>query len=105
MTTYTLGLWTVQPGREDEFVEAWKALAVATRKDFPGAVGTLLRDTEQQNLFVSYGPWESAEQVAQWRASAAFGDGVGRIRGACGELRAAHDGARLPGRLSPGRAT
>jgi hypothetical protein len=30
MAVYTLGVWTVKPGHEDDFIEAWSALATAT---------------------------------------------------------------------------
>ena len=35
MAVYTLGVWTVKPGHEDDFIEAWNALATATVDDFP----------------------------------------------------------------------
>ncbi len=49
------------------------------KKSFPGAGGTLLRDREQTNRFISFGPWESVDHVAAWRKSPAFRDGVARI--------------------------
>lgn len=80
MAVYTLGIWTVKPGREDEFVTAWRDMATRTEADFPGASAVLLRDRDLSNRFISTGPWSSMEQVAAWRESAAFRDGVGRIR-------------------------
>lgn len=77
---YTLGIWTVKEGREAEFVAAWQAMAEATLADFPDAHGTLLRDPDRPGRFVSFGPWEDAEQVRIWRESAAFQAGVGKIR-------------------------
>ena len=77
---YTLGIWTVKPGREEEFIQAWRDMATKTRSDFPTASATLLRDRENPCRFISSGPWDSLEQVEAWRASAAFLDGVGRIR-------------------------
>ena len=80
MALYTLGIWTVKPGNEDEFVGAWTDLAKRTKADFPDATAMLLRDAEQPNLFISYGPWESVEQIDQWRGSDTFQQGVGRLR-------------------------
>lgn len=80
MTIYTLGDWTVTPGREDEFSAAWHDLATATRRDWPNATAVLLRDREVPNRFVSTGPWESLEDVAAWRGSDVFRDGIERIR-------------------------
>ncbi len=77
---YTLGIWTVREGSEDEFVEAWTRMADETRLQFTSATGTLLRDADRTNRFISFGPWESADQVAQWRASSAFIAGQARLR-------------------------
>jgi hypothetical protein len=40
-------------------------------------VATLLRDREQPHRFISFGPWDSLEQIAQWRSSVTFKEGVG----------------------------
>jgi heme-degrading monooxygenase HmoA len=80
MSVFTLGIWTAKEGREDDFVRAWGDLAERTKTDFPNATATLLRDRQQRNRFVSFGPWESLEQIDQWRASETFQSGVGTIR-------------------------
>jgi heme-degrading monooxygenase HmoA len=80
MSVFTLGVWTVQEGREDDFVRAWRDLAERTKEDFSDATATLLRDREQPNRFVSSGPWESLDQIEQWRNSNTFQAGVGKIR-------------------------
>jgi heme-degrading monooxygenase HmoA len=77
---YTVGIWTVKAGREEEFVAAWRAMGEATLADFPAAHGRLLRDLDNPRRFVSFGPWESLETVEAWRASAPFQEGVARIR-------------------------
>ena len=80
MRVYTLGIWTVKDGREAEFVKAWEDLADRTKSDFPDGTATLLRDRDQPNLFISFGPWESPEQIEQWRSSDTFKHGVGTLR-------------------------
>lgn len=80
MAVFTLGVWTTKEGRADDFVRAWNDLATRTKADFPAATATLLRDREQPNRFVSFGPWESLDQIEQWRNSDTFRSGVGRIR-------------------------
>jgi len=80
LAVYTLGVWTVKPGHEDDFIEAWNALATATVEDFPGATAVLLRDRDDPSKFISSGPWDSLEQIETWRASNTFRDGVGQIR-------------------------
>jgi heme-degrading monooxygenase HmoA len=80
MAVYTSGRWKVSPGREDEFISAWKQLAARTKEDIPGSTAVLLRDRDDPTLFLSFGPWESVDQIEQWRASDTFQMGVGRIR-------------------------
>ena len=80
MAVYTLGIWTVKTGREEEFVKAWTDLAERTKADFPDETATLLRDGEHRNLFISFGPWDSVEQIDRWRSSDTFQEGVGRLR-------------------------
>ena len=80
MTVYTAGIWTVKPGREDEFVALWRELADWTVGSFRVAQGTLLRSREEPNRFVSFGPWESVEQIEAWRASPEWQELVGRMR-------------------------
>ena len=79
---YTSGRWTVVPGREEEFVTAWREMAQWTSAEIPGnSWATLLQDHEEPNVFLSLGPWESAEAIAAWRESPGFKEHVGRIRG------------------------
>jgi heme-degrading monooxygenase HmoA len=77
---YTVGIWTVKSGREEEFVAAWRAMGEATVAAFPAARGRLLRDVGNPSRFVSFGPWDSLETVDDWRASAPFKEGVARMR-------------------------
>jgi quinol monooxygenase YgiN len=77
---YTAGIWMVKPGREEEFIRLWQRLGERTLDDFPAASGTLLRDRERPHRFVSFGPWESIEQVEHWRSSPAFQDSVRELR-------------------------
>jgi len=77
---WTHGMWTAKPGNEDEFIAAWNELADWTTANFAGAQGTLLRDREHPNVFISFGPWPDLETVQAWRASDGFRDRVGRIQ-------------------------
>ena len=88
MAVYTSGRWKVTPGHEDDFVKAWKDLATRTKEDFPESTATLLRDRDDPTLFISFGPWESIEQIEQWRASGTFQTGVGKIRSLLAEFTA-----------------
>ena len=77
---YTVGIWSVKAGREEEFVAAWRAMGEATIAEFPAAHGKLLRDVDNPGRFVSFGPWDSRGTIDAWRASASFKQGVAGIR-------------------------
>ncbi len=66
---YTQGIWQVQPGRAEDFIAAWTEFAVWTSENVPGAGrGTLLRDLDDPNRFVSLGPWDSLDALESWRS-------------------------------------
>jgi heme-degrading monooxygenase HmoA len=81
MTVYTVGIWTVRPGNEDEFVARWSEFADWTSETFPGGTGVLLRDRERANRFLSFGPWENVEDIERWRAAPEWEQAVAGIRG------------------------
>jgi heme-degrading monooxygenase HmoA len=69
MTIWTHGVWTVKPGREDDFVAAWRAMAGAAVEELdPAGKPHLLRDRERPNVFRSFGPWNDMESVERFRA-------------------------------------
>lgn len=81
MSVYTVGVWTVKPGKEDEFVAAWQEMAVATREEYPGRSAVLLRDRRTPNLFIGSGPWASMEEIEEWRMrSPAFARFISHVR-------------------------
>ena len=79
MTVYTLGVWFVKKGREDEFIAAWDDLAQWTVENGYESHGTLVRDRDAPYRFVSFGPWPSAEAAGRWRDSAGFRERFERI--------------------------
>ena len=79
-TVWTHAVWVVQPGREDDFVDAWSALGDWTVTEFPAATGTLLRDRDDPRTFISFGPWVDADAAAAWRSSDGFARHVAVIR-------------------------
>jgi antibiotic biosynthesis monooxygenase (ABM) superfamily enzyme len=76
---WTHGTWTVTPGREADFVRAWEDLGEWTVTAFPGAHGTLLRDSQRPNVFISFGPWPDSETATRWRSSEEFRGHLDRI--------------------------
>jgi quinol monooxygenase YgiN len=80
VAVYTSGDWLVKPGREQEFVDAWRELAEwSTREYGPEGWGKLLRDKEDPARFRSVGAWPSDHVVAEWRASEGFKQRLAKI--------------------------
>jgi len=65
-SVWTHGVWTITPGREDEFVAAWRELL-----PLGAGVGSgeprLLRDRDRTNVFRSFGPWPDVETIERFR--------------------------------------
>ena len=62
------GIWTVKAGREDDFVDAWRAMARLGQEEFEAVErARLLRDRERPNVFVSFGPSPSIEEIDRFR--------------------------------------
>lgn len=79
MSVYTLGVWRVRGGREDDFVRAWDELAQWTVESGFESHGVLVRDREDPLRYVSFGPWPSAEVAARWRESDGFRERLAKI--------------------------
>ncbi|MEX2446809.1 MAG: hypothetical protein WD734_05650 [Dehalococcoidia bacterium] len=83
---YTLGRWLVRAGREQEFIEAWLALGVHFRSlPRPPGEGTLVQSDQDPRLFYSFGPWDSADDIAAMRADPGTMPAVGRLTALCEE--------------------
>jgi quinol monooxygenase YgiN len=80
VSVYTLGIWLVHPGRENDFVQAWRDIARKTQEDFPGGKAVLMHDRDVPNRFISTGPWESLEQIEQWRGSEMYQQSLQTIK-------------------------
>ncbi len=81
---YTVGIWKVNAGREEEFIAAWEAFARWTAREVPGArEGHLLRDRSTAGMFLSFGAWESAEAIAAWRSRPEFATFAAQAKELC----------------------
>ena len=81
---YTVGLWTVKPGNEMEFIAEWTAFAKWTAGNQTGAgMGYLLQDPQNTRQFISYGPWESSAAIDAWRNRPEFKAFVTRAKELC----------------------
>ncbi|MGH2583015.1 MAG: antibiotic biosynthesis monooxygenase family protein [Anaerolineales bacterium] len=84
---FTLGNWTVKPGREQEFIRTWDEFAKWTSQNQPGA-GTahLVQDVDAPNQLISLGPWESTESIAAWRGTQEFATFLANARELCEDI-------------------
>jgi len=85
---YTLGIWTVQPGKENEFIQEWTKFAQWTSKHVPGSEkGCLLQDEKNPLRFISFGPWTSKETIQKWRDSNEFKNFAVTIKELCSDFQ------------------
>jgi len=85
---FSMSIWDVKKGREDEFIEAWTTFAEWTSRNRPGARGVhLLRDRTFPQRFVTIGPWEDTESLKAWRESEEFDKFFARAKKLCTDIR------------------
>ena len=77
---YTHTTWQVKTGQEGEFVQRWNEWVEWSRDQGLTAPALLLRDVENPQKFVSFGPWESISAVRSWRALPGYQEQVSRLR-------------------------
>ena len=81
---YTLAMWRVKPGREEEFIQAWREDLGGYFLSLPGAMGgTLVRSVEDPRLFYSFGPWRSLEDIRAMRDDPRTPAVLGKLRALC----------------------
>jgi heme-degrading monooxygenase HmoA len=76
---YTHTTWRVRAGREDEFVKRWSEWVDWSRRQGLEAPALLLRDLENPQAFISFGPWANTAAVRSWRALAGYQERVARL--------------------------
>ena len=87
-TAYTLALWRVKEGRDEEFVEAWKGLSeYFLDLPNPPGTGTLVRSVEDPRLFYSFGPWKSLEDIQRMRSDPRTPEVIGKLVAVCEEAK------------------
>ena len=75
----TTGVWVVDDAKQEAFIEAWASFSAwASSMDGAGPL-RLGRDGGDPRRFVSFGPWDSAEQVHAWKASDEFRERMGAV--------------------------
>ncbi len=85
---FSMAVWDVKKGMEDEFVEAWRSFAEWTSRNRPGTLGVhLLRERTFTQRFVTMGPWEDVESLKAWRESEEFLKFFDRAKRLCTDIR------------------
>ena len=85
---YTLGIWTVKPGNEAAFIAEWGSFAQWSSKNQRGAdTAYLLQDSDRPQQFISFGGWESPENIKEWRGRPEFQAFVSKARPLCEEFQ------------------
>jgi hypothetical protein len=87
---YTLAMWRVKEGCEEEFVEAWSGELADFFLSLPNPPdsGTLIRSVDEPLLFYSFGPWKSLDDVRQMRSHPRTQKIMGKLRDLCEEVNA-----------------
>lgn len=83
---YTLGVWHIRDGRQQEFITAWKDLGTifASLPDPPGK-GILIQSDSDSTLFYSFGPWTSLEAIEAMRNDRLAQEGIRKLIDLCTE--------------------
>jgi heme-degrading monooxygenase HmoA len=78
-TIYTSGTWTPTPGSQEAFIDAWQGFA-AWASRMPGAGRLhLVRDLREPERFVSFGSWDSIDEVRAWKSSPEFRERMAQV--------------------------
>jgi heme-degrading monooxygenase HmoA len=85
--TYTSGIWKVKPDEVEAFVEEWTDfVSWASAMEGSGEF-RLVRDLEQADTYMSFGPWESFEAQHAWKELPEFHERIMRVRSHCEDFR------------------
>lgn len=85
---YTAGTWRTKAGMETEFIQLWQDFADWTAGNQAGAgEAFLLQNPEDPQSFLSFSPWDSVEDVDEWRSRPEFQAFVRRARELCEALQ------------------
>jgi|SRR6266545_1197849 len=76
---FTHTTWRVKPGQEDEFVKRWREWADWSHRQGLETQARLLRDPEDPQTFVSFGPWKSMSAVRSWRGLSGYQERLARL--------------------------
>lgn len=85
---YTLAVWRVKTGCQDDFVRLWtEELADHFLTLNPSAKGTLIQSLEDTGLFYSFGPWESMDEMQAIRTDERTAELIAKLTALCHEAK------------------
>ena len=85
---FTLGVWRVKHGRQQEFIAAWRALGGYFHSlPHPPGQGRLVQSVEDPQQFYSFGPWRSLDDIAEMRSRPETAAEIGKLTELCEEGR------------------
>lgn len=85
---YTLGVWRVKNGKQDEFVAAWQELGrYFNSLPHPPGKGTLLQSVDDPKQFYSFGPWQALDDIQEMRNLPETPKEIGKLMDLCEEGR------------------
>jgi heme-degrading monooxygenase HmoA len=77
---YSSGSWKAKEGEEKEFEQAWTEFA-GWLSTMPGAgTARLTRDMSEAGWYMSFAPWESADQMHAWKNDPGFAERMGAVQ-------------------------
>lgn len=88
MDLYTLGIWTVKPGKEKRFMKEWTEFANWTDQNISGpGKAYLLQDQKNPLQFISFGPWDNENSIKKWRDTNEFNSFVTNVKDLCDDFQ------------------
>ena len=77
---YTTGYWRPHAGHEEEFIAAWTEFASWASEHDGAHELRLARDLGDPANFISFGLWDSLEQVHAWKQSPGFAERMPKVQ-------------------------
>lgn len=87
---YSLGIWTVRPGKTEEFIEAWQTIVewlVENHPDGWRGEASLLQDLGSSNKFVSFSWSTMPEKTEELLAGIEYQSFLAGIQELCEEIQ------------------
>jgi heme-degrading monooxygenase HmoA len=76
----TTGIWKVAEERQAAFIDAWSSFASWASSQEGAATLRLGQDATDPTRFVSFGPWQSADQVHAWKGGPEFRERMAHVQ-------------------------